>query len=85
MLTVSEDEDDLFEAIRAGARGYLLKSLEAKELRSMLDVVARGEAAIAPTTAFRIIRLFAERTGARRPAEDGTRPHRPRARGPASS
>jgi two-component system NarL family response regulator len=60
MLTVSEQEDDLFEAIRAGARGYLLKSLEGAQLRSMIDAVGRGEAAIAPTTAFRIIRLFAE-------------------------
>jgi DNA-binding NarL/FixJ family response regulator len=72
MLTVSEDEDDLFDAIRSGARGYLLKSLEATQLRSMLDAVARGEAAIAPTTAFRIIQLFAERTGATPPPEDGT-------------
>ncbi len=60
MLTVSEQEDDLFEAIRAGARGYLLKSLEGAQLRSMIDAVARGEVAIAPSTAFRIIRLFAE-------------------------
>ncbi len=33
MLTVSEDEEDLFAAIRAGARGYLLKDLEAAQLR----------------------------------------------------
>jgi DNA-binding NarL/FixJ family response regulator len=55
MLTVSEDEDDLFEAIKAGARGYLLKNLEAAQLRSMIDAVGRGEAAIAPGTAARII------------------------------
>ena len=42
MLTVSEDEDDLFAAIRAGARGYLLKNLEAAQLRAMIDSVARG-------------------------------------------
>ena len=60
MLTVSENEDDLFEAIRAGARGYLLKSLEGAQLRAMIDAVGRGEAAIAPATAFRIIRLFSE-------------------------
>jgi DNA-binding NarL/FixJ family response regulator len=60
MLTVSEEEDDLFEAIRAGARGYLLKSLEGAQLRAMIDGVGRGEAAIAPATAFRIIRLFSE-------------------------
>ncbi len=84
MLTVSEDEDDLFEAIRSGARGYLLKSLEAKELRSMLDVVARGEAAIAPTTAFRIIRLFAERTGRQAATRGWHGPHGPGARGPGA-
>jgi DNA-binding NarL/FixJ family response regulator len=59
MLTVSEDEDDLFEAIKAGARGYLLKNLEAVQLRSMIEAVARGDAAISPATAFRIIREFA--------------------------
>jgi two-component system NarL family response regulator len=58
MVTVSEDEDDLFEAIKAGAHGYLLKSLEGAELRAMIDGVARGEPAMAPATAFRIIRLF---------------------------
>ena len=56
MLTVSEDEEDLFAAIRAGARGYLLKDLEAAQLRGMIDAVARGEAAITPATAARIIR-----------------------------
>jgi DNA-binding NarL/FixJ family response regulator len=56
MLTVSEDEEDLFAAIRAGARGYLLKDLEAAQLRAMIDAVARGEAAITAATAARIIR-----------------------------
>jgi DNA-binding NarL/FixJ family response regulator len=56
MLTVSEDEEDLFAAIRAGARGYLLKDLEAAQLRTMIDAVSRGEAAITPATAARIIR-----------------------------
>ena len=56
MLTVSEDEGDLFAAIQAGARGYLLKDLEAAQLHAMIDAVARGEAAISPATAARIIR-----------------------------
>jgi len=55
MLTVSEDEADLFRAIKAGAQGYLLKNLEAPQLRSMLEGVARGEPAITPATAARII------------------------------
>jgi DNA-binding NarL/FixJ family response regulator len=59
MLTVSEDEEDLFAAIRAGARGYLLKDLEAAQFRTMIEAVARREAAITPATAARIIRHLA--------------------------
>lgn len=58
MLTVSEDEDDLFAAIKAGAQGYLLKNLESAQFRSMLEAVSRGEAAITPATAVRIIDEF---------------------------
>jgi DNA-binding NarL/FixJ family response regulator len=62
MLTMSEDEDDLFEAIKSGARGYLLKNLEAAEFRAMLAAVERGEAAISPATAVRIISELARPT-----------------------
>lgn len=58
MLTVSEDEDDLFRAIEAGAQGYLMKDLSAPQLRVMLDAVERGEAAMTPATAARILRRF---------------------------
>ena len=61
MLTVSEDEDDLFAAIKAGAQGYLLKNLESGQFRAMLDAVGRGEAAITPATAARIIDEFSRR------------------------
>jgi DNA-binding NarL/FixJ family response regulator len=69
MLTVSEDEDDLFRAIKAGAQGYLLKNLEAPQLRAMIEAVARGEAAISPVTAARIIEEFLrrDRVGNREP------------------
>jgi DNA-binding NarL/FixJ family response regulator len=70
MLTVSEDEEDLFAAIRAGARGYLLKDLEAAQLRGMIDAVARGEAAITPATAARIIRHLSTMGGAGEPTTD---------------
>ena len=66
MLTVSEDEDDLFGAVKAGARGYLMKNLEAVEFRAMLEAVGRGEPAITPSTAARIIAELA------RPATGGT-------------
>ena len=55
MLTVSEDEDDLFNAIKAGAQGYLQKNLESAQFRFMLAAVERGEAAITPATAARIL------------------------------
>ena len=57
MLTASEAIDDLFAAIKAGARGYLLKNLDAAELRAMLHAVERGEAAITPAIAARIAEL----------------------------
>lgn len=55
MLTVSEDEADLFGAIRAGARGYLLKDLHADEFLQMVEGLERGEAAISRKTAARLI------------------------------
>ena len=68
MLTASEEIDDLFAAIKAGARGYLLKNLDAAELRAMLEAVDRGEAAITPAIAARILaELAAPRARRRRP------------------
>lgn len=46
ILTVSDDEKDLDEAIRAGANGFLLKSLDADEFLDLLDGLQRGEAAM---------------------------------------
>jgi DNA-binding NarL/FixJ family response regulator len=69
MLTASEDEDDLFTAIKAGARGYLLKDLEASQLRAMLEAVGRGEVAISPATAARILTEVARPTS--RPVPGG--------------
>ncbi len=76
MLTASEDEDDLFLAIKAGARGYLLKDLEAHELRAMLAAVERGEVAISPVTAAQILAEVA-RPAARPQAVGGGASHEP--------
>ncbi|MBI2906793.1 MAG: response regulator transcription factor [Chloroflexi bacterium] len=59
MLTVSDDDHDLFEAIKAGAQGYLLKNLRGEEFMEMLAAISRGEAAISPTLAGRILTEFA--------------------------
>jgi len=64
MLTVSEDEDDLFAAVKAGAQGYLLKNVEASEFRSLLEAVGRGEPALTPATAARIIEELLHPSGA---------------------
>jgi len=59
ILTVHEDEEKLFEAIRAGAIGYLFKNVRVDELLNTLRGVMRGEAGISRTTAHRILDQFA--------------------------
>ena len=70
MLTVSDDEQDLFEAIKAGARGYLLKNLRGEEFMEMLSGISRGEAALSPTLASKILAEFARQSA--RPATAGS-------------
>jgi two-component system nitrate/nitrite response regulator NarL len=60
MLTVSDDDRDLFAAIKNGASGYLLKNLEPQHLFEQLDGVRRGEAAINGMMAARILQEFRE-------------------------
>ncbi len=60
ILTVSEDDEDLFAAVRAGAKGYLLKNVEADKLISSIHQVARGEAALSGRLAERIFAEFRE-------------------------
>jgi two-component system NarL family response regulator len=52
---------------RPGAHGYLLKNVESSQFRTLLEAVARGEAAITPATAARIIQAFRQREEGRRP------------------
>ncbi len=59
MLTVSESEENLFEAIKLGARGYLLKDVGAEELLRVLRGLSRGETYVAPGIAARILQEFA--------------------------
>lgn len=55
MLTVSEADDDLLSAIRAGARGYVLKGIGARELVDVLTTVASGASYVPPTMAARVL------------------------------
>lgn len=55
MLTVSDDDDTLFQAIKNGAKGYLLKNLEPQELYGLLDKLRLGEAPISGPMAVKIL------------------------------
>jgi len=67
MLTVSDDEDDLYEAIRAGAAGYLLKEISIEEVGSAIRCVVSGQSLISPSMA---AKLLAEFTNLARKAEE---------------
>jgi len=58
MLTTSEADDDLFEAVKSGASGYLLKNLNAEELFSMLEALKRGEAPLSSGLAAKVLKEF---------------------------
>jgi DNA-binding NarL/FixJ family response regulator len=60
MLTASELDEHLYEAVRLGAAGYLLKSLDAVELFELLAGVAHGEAAMTRTMAARLLKTVAQ-------------------------
>ena len=62
ILTASDDEEDLFEAIKAGAKGYLLKDLESEQFFSLLRGVEKGEPALTPTLARKLLDEFAKPT-----------------------
>jgi DNA-binding NarL/FixJ family response regulator len=60
MLTVYEDDDRIFEALCAGASGYLLKKTPPNKLLECLAEVLRGGAPMSPEVARRVLRLFRE-------------------------
>ena len=62
MVTVSDDDADLFEAIKSGAEGYLLKGMSEEELNRSLTAISRGEPALSSGLAARILDEFARRS-----------------------
>jgi two-component system nitrate/nitrite response regulator NarL len=57
-LTMSDAEDDMAAALRAGARGYLLKSMEPGEVIEAIERAARGEVVVAPAMTAKLVRLL---------------------------
>jgi DNA-binding NarL/FixJ family response regulator len=66
MLTVSEDEQDLFASLRAGASGYLLKDLDFSNIPTILEQVCVGESAMSPRMLTRVLAEFRDRAAKRR-------------------
>lgn len=77
MLTVSENEDDLAAALRAGADGYLLKTVESDHLGDTIVKVLDGESVISPEMLTKLVSVFRAR-----PAESAPAPLEP-ASGPS--
>ena len=63
VLTMFEDDDSVFAAMRAGARGYLLKGADQDEIVRAIRAAAAGEAIFGPEIAERVIRHFASGSG----------------------
>lgn len=64
MLTVSDDNQDLFKAIKNGAQGYLLKNLEPHQLYDCLESISRGESPLSGVIAAKILQEFMHPTQA---------------------
>ncbi len=58
VLTVRDDDEKLFEALKNGAQGYLLKDIRSPEMLSMLRSAMRGEAALSPSMAGHVLAEF---------------------------
>jgi DNA-binding NarL/FixJ family response regulator len=65
MVTMFEDDDSVFAAMRAGARGYVLKGADQAEILRTIQAAARGEALFGAPIAQRLIRLFHQSPDAR--------------------
>jgi len=71
ILTVSETDDHLFDAIRFGANGYLLKDLRPEALYDLLRAVMRDETPLSPAIAGRLIAEIRDRPGIRAVSSPG--------------
>jgi two-component system nitrate/nitrite response regulator NarL len=69
MLTVSEDAEDLFAALRAGAHGYLLKNIDTEFLVASIRRAAAGDSVISPEMTGRLVRQVVSGAPAAGPAE----------------
>jgi two-component system NarL family response regulator len=69
MLTISEEDEDLFQAIKSGASGYLFKNLDAGEFFALLSGLAQGEAPLSRGLSAKILQEFAHQAGTASPPQ----------------
>jgi len=63
MLTTAAEDDTLFEALKSGASGYLLKNLDGNQFFALLSQAMAGETVLSPTMASRVLAEFAQKDG----------------------
>ena len=68
VLTVSDEEDDLFDAVKAGANGYLLKEVSIEEVADAVRAVVAGASLLSPAMAAELISEFTPAPGEEPPA-----------------
>ena len=71
ILTTFDDDEYVFEGLRAGAQGYLLKAVSGAELADAVRTIAAGGALIEPSVARKVVAEFARLAEPQRPAEAG--------------
>lgn len=74
MLTVSEDERDLAAALRGGARGYLLKTMDSEMLASAIQRTMAGESVVSPEMTSKLVNAFQSGQGTAAPPTPDTDP-----------
>jgi two-component system nitrate/nitrite response regulator NarL len=85
MLTVSENEDDLIDALRSGADGYLLKTTDADQLADSIVKVVMGDSVVSPEMTSKLVAALRQPRVAPQPPGDGQAAPAVPAEAPASS
>ena len=75
VLTTFDDDEDVFDALRAGAVGYLLKDTPREKLVEAVLLAARGESCLQPSIAAKVVAEFSRLAPAARPAGQGSLRH----------
>ncbi|MCS6940328.1 MAG: response regulator transcription factor [Roseiflexaceae bacterium] len=79
ILTTFDDDEYVFEGLKAGARGYLLKDISSEEMAEAVRTVARGEALIQPSIARKVVAEFSRLAVGTPPASERMLPRSPNA------